>query len=223
MLADWLFSDGFEPAKRPSARSAIEEIEVLTRAFDLLIADAVFAFRDGLHAAGRRRNPSTPTIILGDAATARQCEAIGRQAMFLARPVERVMLACTVSMAIMEGRPIRCSPRKLVAPFAAVVNGVPSRVLDVSYEGLRLEIPRDHRWVPPPYFNVRVPIIGTAVTVQRMWTRVWPGNGRGRADTTWCGVALSQNRPATERVWRGLVETIPVVGASSAANSIKVQ
>jgi hypothetical protein len=222
MLADWLFSEGYDPAKRPTARSAADEIELTTRAFDLLIADATLAFREGLHALGRKRNPTTPTIVVGDITAARQCEAVGRAAMFLGRPIERVMLTCTVAMAIMEGRPVRCSPRKMVSPVAAVVNGVVSQIIDVSNEGLRLEIPTDRRWVPPPYFNVRVPLIGTAVTVQRMWTRVWPGNSSSRGEATWCGAALAQNRPAAERAWRGLVETIPVAG-SSATNTIKVQ
>lgn len=207
--ADWLSAEGFEPVRRATSRSAAEEMQA--RAFDLLIADAVFAFRDGLHMANRKRNPSTPTIVIGDAGGAAICESVGRQAMFLARPVERVLLSCTVSMAFMDARPVRRSARKLVNPISAVVNGLPSRILDVSNEGLRLEVPKDRRWVPPPYFNIRVPLIGTAVTVQRMWTRAWPANGPTEA--TWCGVALSQNRPGAERAWRGLVETIPLVGS----------
>lgn len=219
-VADWLFMEGYEPARRSTARAAAEEMQA--KSFDVLMADAMFAFRDGLHGSARKRNPLTPTVVVGDAAAARQCETVGRQAMFLARPIDRVMLGCTVSMALLEGRPVRRSERKLVNPFTAVVNGMPSHIIDVSREGLRLEIPRDRRWVPPPYFNVKVPLIGTVVTVQRMWTRSWQGNGRTEAGT-WCGVALSQNRPAAERAWRGLVETIPVVGISSAADTIKVQ
>ena len=207
-IADWLTAEGFEPVRRATPGSAAEEM--VARPFDLLIADALFAFRDGLHAASRKRNPTTPTIVVGDPAAAPICDAVGRQAMFLARPVERVMFSCTVSMAFMDGRPLRRSERKLVNPCSAVVNGVPSRVIDVSNEGLRLEVPSDRRWIPPPYFNIRVPLIWTAVTVQRMWTRAWPANGRTEA--TWCGVALSQNRPGAERAWRGLVETVQLVG-----------
>ena len=210
-VADWLTAEGFEPVRRATSRSALDEMQV--RAFDLLIADAEFVFRDGLHAASRKRNPSTPTIVVGDAAAGAICEAVGRQAMFLARPIEPVMLSCTVSMALMDGRPVRRSERKLVNPISAVVNGVRSRIIDVSNEGLRLEVPNDGRWVPLPYFNIRVPIIGTAVTVQRMWTRAWPPNGR--TESTWCGVALSQNRSSAEQAWRGLVATSPLVGSTS--------
>lgn len=217
-FAGWLVSEGFEPVRRSTPRAAAEEMQA--RSFDLLIADAAFAFRDGLHAAGRRHNPLTPTVVVGDPTAAAQSDAVGRQAMFLARPVERVMLVCTVSMAMMDGRPARRSMRKLVKPLSAVVNGVPSHIVDVSNEGLRLAMPRDRRWVPPPYFSVRVPLIGTAVTVQRMWTRAWPGSGRTEA--TWCGVELIQNGPLAERAWRGLVDTIPLVG-SSAPDSLKFQ
>ncbi len=204
-VADWLVSEGFDPVQRPSPRAAIEDLQA--RVFHLLIADADFVFRDTLHTVGRRRNPLRPTIVIGDATAAAPCEAMGAQVMFLQRPVERVMLVCAVSEAVQDGRPVRRSARKLVSPFSAMANGVPSRVIDVSNEGLRLAMPPDRRWVPPPYFNVRIPLIGGAVTVQRMWTRPWPGTGR--AEATWCGVALMQNGPLAEQAWRGLVNTIP--------------
>jgi hypothetical protein len=213
-VADRLTAEGFEPVRRATSRSAMDEMQV--RPFDLLIAEAVSVFRDGLHTASRKRNPSTPTIVVGEAAAAALCEGVGRQAMFLARPVEPVMLSCLVAMALMDGRPPRRSERKVVSPFAALVNGVRSRIVDVSNEGLRLEVPNDGRWVPLPYFNIRVPLLGTAVTVQRMWTRAWPASGRTKA--TWCGVALSQNRPGAERAWRSLVETIPLVNSPTAVD-----
>lgn len=217
-VADWLVADGFEPVRRSTARAAAEEMRA--RAFDLLIADAAFAFRDGLHTAGGRRNPLTPTVVIGDSAAAEQCEALGPRTMFLARPVERAMLVCIVSMAILDGRPIRRSARKLVNRFDAVVNGVTSHIIDVSNEGLRLEMPRDRRAVPPPYFGVRVPLIGVAVIVQRMWTRAWPGDGRTEA--TWCGGALSQNGAKAERAWRAFVDTIPAAGEPS-SDSLRIQ
>ena len=62
-----------------------------------------------------------------------------------------------------RSRPTRRSVRKAVNRFEAVANGVASHVVDVSYEGLRLEMLRDRQAVPPPYFNVRLPLIGVIV------------------------------------------------------------
>lgn len=214
-VADWLVADGFEPVQRPSPGAAREEMQ--SHAFDLLIADAAFAFRGGLIAAGRGRNPLTPTVVIGD--TEECAAAIGRD-MYLARPVEPAMLACTVSMAMVEGRPVRRSARKPVNRFDAVVNGVPSHIIDLSNEGVCLEMPRDRRTVPPPYFNVRIPLIGVTITVQRMWARPRPANGR--TEVTMCGGALAQNQARVEQSWKAFVDNIPG-GAQPSSDSLEVQ
>src|SRR5436189_5707901 len=113
-------------------------------------------------------------------------------------------------MAIIDGRPIRRSIRKLVNRFAATVNGVPARIIDISNEGVRLEILRERCAVPPPYFTVRVPLIGVGVTVQRMWARPWRSGGK--EDVTWCGGALAANPARAEGGWRSFVDTLPVAG-----------
>lgn len=216
-LAEWLVADGFEPVLRPTFAAAAGEIRA--RTFDLLIADAAFAFRDGLHAAGSARDPETPTVVIGDAEAADRCEAMGRRVMYLARPVERVMLACTVSMALLNERPARCSERKPVNRFEALANGVPSYIIDVSNEGLRLEM-RDRRTVPPPYFNVRVPLFGGAIAVRRKWARAC--SEKGRTDVTLCGGAISQDQAKAEQAWRVFVDTVLVVGRP-ALDSLRIK
>jgi len=215
VIADWLFSEGFEPVQRPNPKSAMDYMQA--HSFELLIADAAFVFRDTLHTIGRRRNPMRPTIVIGDSSAASPCDAMGPQVMFVERPVERILLACAVAEAVQDGRPVRCSARKLVKPFAVVANGVQSQVIDVSNEGLRISMPPDRRWTPPPAFNVRIPLIGGTVSVQRMWTRSWPGTGR--AEAIWCGVALGQNGPLAIQAWRGLVTSIPSVGGTGSSGS----
>jgi hypothetical protein len=210
-VAEWLVAGGFEPVRRPSPRTAGEEMRA--RAFDLLITDGTFAMREGLLAASRQRNPLTPTIVIVDGALANLCDALSRHAMYLSRPLDRGILVCTVSMAMMDGRPTRRSVRKIANRFEAVVNGVSSHIIDVSIDGLRLEMPRQRLSVLPPYFKVRVPLIGITVIVQRMWAR--PSPGQGRTPVTWCGGALSANRPGAEQGWRAFVEMIPTIDAPS--------
>jgi hypothetical protein len=216
-LADWLTAEGFEPVPRSTPRAAVDEMRA--RAFDLLIADAVFAFRDRLHVESRARRPLTPTVILGDTAAANGSDSMSPQIMHLPRPVERAFLVCTVGMALADGRPARCSARKLVHRFDALINGFPSYIVDVSNEGLRLELPRDRRLAPTPYFTVVVPLIGVGVRVQRMWAKTRSENGR---IVTWCGGALSNNHAKAARAWRVFVDTIPVIGAPS-PDSLELQ
>jgi hypothetical protein len=201
-VAQWLVEEGFDCVCRPNANAAADEMQ--SRPFDLLIADAAFAFA-GLHRVGRSSgHPITPTIVVGDALVADRCEQ-SSWAMYLARPIDHALLVCTVSMAILDGRPLRRSVRKTVN-FAAIVNGIPAQIIDVSNEGVRLEMPRDRCAVPPPYFTVRVPIIGVGVTVQRMWARPRPGGGK--AEVTWCGGALAANPSRSEGAWRSFVDTL---------------
>jgi hypothetical protein len=209
-VAEWLVTDGFEPVPCPRPRTAAEEMRA--RPFDLLIADATVVMRDGLLAASRGRNPLTPTVVIGNGAAADPRDALS---MYLARPLERGIFVCTVSMAMMDGRPTRRSARKIVNRFEAIVNGVPSHIIDVSTEGLRLEIPRQRLSIPPPYFNVRLPLMGIALTVQRIWAR---SPSQGRMPVIWCGGALSANRPGAEQGWRAFVDMIPTIGATSSAS-----
>jgi hypothetical protein len=206
-VAEWLVTDGFEPVRCASARAAAEEMRA--RPFALLVADARVTMRDGLLAASRRHNPLTPAVVIGNGAAADPRDAVS---MYLGRPLDRGIFVCTVSMAMMDERPARRSARKIANRFEAIVNGVPSSIIDVSSEGLRLEIPRHRLAVPPPYFNVRLPLIGLAVTVQRVWAR---SPGREQAPIIWCGGALSANRPGAEQGWRAFVDMIPSLGSGT--------
>jgi hypothetical protein len=201
-VANWLSADGFEPVRRPTPQAAADEMR--DRPFSLLIADAGFAFRRGLHPQTAAKQ--APTIIIGD--DVRQGESVNGQTMYLTRPIDPAMLRCFVSLSILDNRPMRRSVRKSVNRFDAVVNGVPSHIVDVSVEGLRLEVQGDRRAALPPYFTVRVPLVGVAVTVQRMWARSSPRRGTA----IWYGGALSQNRVTINEAWRRFVDTVPSGG-----------
>jgi hypothetical protein len=183
------------------------------RAFDLLITDATFSVRDGLVALSRQRNPSTPALVIGNGGDADPYDAVSGHAMYVGRPLDRATLLCTVSMAIMEGRPTRRSARKIANHFDAVVNNVPLQIIDASHHGLQLQMAGRGMLVLPPRFSVRVPIMGVSVNVQRIWARSGPSK---MTPTIWCGAALSANRPATDEGWRRFVDMLPAVGQSSA-------
>jgi hypothetical protein len=213
-LSSWLEGEGFDTAPRATARSASEDIA--SRPFDLLIADYAFVFSGGLRGVGRARFPETPVVVIGPAAVIRQ-SALDAQFMFLERPVDRATFICTVTMALMDSRCERRSPRRSVIAFEALVNGVPSHIVDVSNEGVRLELPRE-RGLVRPHFVLRVPMMGVGVTVQRKWMRMPTADEQ--VDVMWCGGALVRNTPVAEQRWRTLIDTLPSAPASARPASV---
>jgi hypothetical protein len=200
-IADWLRSDGFEPV--PCSTPEAAEAEMLTP-FALLIADETHRRLLTQH---RSRHPQAPAILIGNAATVSHGNVLGTHTTYLGRPIERTMLMCFVSMAILDTRPARRSIRKAVSPFEATAHGIPSLIVDVSAEGLRLEMTRERRSALPPQFIVRIPLVGVAVTVQRMWTH----SAVYRNSTVWYGAALSGNRTSIVQAWHTFVDAAPVV------------
>jgi hypothetical protein len=95
-----------------------------------------------------------------------------------------------------------------VTPFEANVNGVPGQIIDVSREGVRLELPRDQRMVTPQ-FVMRVPLMGVGVTIQRRWVRM-PGPG-DEACVMWCGGQLHKNTILAEQAWLRFIDTLASV------------
>ena len=203
-VADWLTAKGFEPLPRSGVRAAVDEMDA--QAFDLLITDAGFAVQDGLRKVERARNTRIPVILIGSAAQEPKVPAVAQE-MFLARPLDQAMLMCFVLMAVLDHRPERRSIRKPVSHIDAYVNGLPVRIVDVSNEGLCLVTPPDRSSLLPPSFNIRVPLVGVSVAVQRVWGR----RSKPGASITWYGGALTQNPKATEQGWRSFVDTVPLV------------
>jgi hypothetical protein len=210
LLSAWLDAEDFEPIARVTAKSAAET--VVSQPFDLLIADAGFILTGGVRGFGLARVRETPVIVLGDADAGRACAPLGPQIMFLDRPLDRAIFICTVTMALMESRSERRSPRRSVQPFAATVNGVASQIIDVSREGVRLELPRDRRMVTPN-FVMRVPLMGVGVSVQRMWVRV-PSPGEP-AGVMWCGGQLHKNTELAEQGWHRFIDTLASINPTA--------
>jgi hypothetical protein len=205
-VARWLDAKGFEPLA-PTAAGFERH--------DLLIADADLVVKDGQRRAAHVRDARTPTILFQSAGKQPPGLSADGQPMYLARPVDRATLICFVMMALLDRRPERRSVRKPVHHTDAYVNGLPVQIVDVSNEGLCLATPRDRSALLPPTFNVRIPLMGVSVAVQRVWGR----RDASGASTTWYGGALAQNPPAAAQGWKTFVDMVPVVQGSHAAAS----
>jgi len=206
-LAAWLSSEGFEPVRAATSPDALDALRA--RPFDAFVSDYDFALLNEVHAAarGKARNPQTPIVVIGEKDRAAQARAENRGASYLERPVDRAAFICILSMALTDDRPVRRSLRRVVNRLEATADGTPCHLIDVSNEGLRLELPRSRRSLLP-YFNVRVPMIGTTMIVQRVWIAAVRVAGTA-SDAIGCGAALVNNNTRTERAWRLFVDAIP--------------
>ncbi len=206
-LAEWLISEHYDPVLLADAQAVTAEIS--KRPSLGLVVDYLFTTRADLHGAWRGRSPQIPPVVIGNADPAAQARTESLNAIFVERPLERITVMCMVLMAILEGRPERRSSRK-ASNVTAAINGVPTRIIDLSLEGLRIEMPRDQK-VPPPVFRVSVPLVGVTVNVRRMWTCAPASDAR---NVLWCGGALTQNPLRAAQGWFSLVETVPSKTAS---------
>lgn len=203
-ICDWLRPEGLDPVPARALATAVRQLEV--GAFDVIIAGVEFAFSELLNSTRRARQARAPLIVLADDAAA---ELAAERAGFLStgRPVDRAMMMCSVTMALVESRPVRQSLRKPVARLEAVAQGLPAALVDVSAEGMRLHLPRDRRGALPPVFTVRVPLVGIGLSVQRCW--LGASSGPGAQDVAVCGVVLYDNAAVREQGWRKFVDVLP--------------
>ena len=80
-------------------------------------------------------------------------------------------------------------------------NGRPATVLDVSYGGLRLELPDGETL--PDSFDVEVASIGLRLQVEPVWSTV-----SSDATATVCGAALAAEHSPSAGTWRAIVDRL---------------
>ncbi len=119
------------------------------------------------------------------------------------------------SLAIAEGRPARRSLRRLVPRLPSTIDGASAFLLDVSSEGLRLEMSREAGAKLGPQFLVQVPFSSVGVTVRRVWVRAETSAGQPRVQ---CGASLVSSDPRTMDAWQQMLQNAPE-GAESPARS----
>jgi hypothetical protein len=202
---EWLSGAGYDPVPMLDPTSVARELE--SKGFQALIADQEIVTHPDAPLFMRSLGKNRPLIIVGDEDRAARTDAQRRNAAYLARPVQREEAMLAVTLALAEGRPARRSPRRPVARIPATVDGVPSSVLDVSYDGIRLAVPEQHRTLLPPSFTVRVPMFRVTMVVQRVWVNN-PLNG-AHDGSVWCGVALRKAPAAATEAWRTFVDHAP--------------
>jgi hypothetical protein len=210
-LMEWLSSAGYDPVPMIESESITRELAA--DGFEALVVDSVLVTNANAVPWLRSLGSNRPLIIVGDVDAAARADAHQREASYLARPFTREMALMTLSLALAEGRPARRSRRRNVARIPATADEAPSFVVDVSYEGIRLEIPANKRSTLPPFFKVQVPLIRVGVIVQRVWVaNAPPPLPAAKKETPKrpvlieCGVTLKRNSRAATDAWRTFVD-----------------
>ena len=179
--------------------------EVLAvRSPDLMIAAIRLGEYNGLHLVLRSQatHPTLRSILLDHAYDPlTETEANRYGARYLVEPVEGGSLLAQVSLALTMGTAARRWPRKRAAfGLLAEIEHQPGRVIDLSYGGLRFELPQVGE--VPAHFDVTLPGVGLVFQAKPIWTRVQSGGLS-------CGAELLNPNPQAADSWRRFVDAIP--------------
>ena len=196
---EWLTKAGYEPV----AIASLDTISQDARTIEALIADVSLVPKGELARIVRMLGPNRPLVLVG---RPKDCiEVVPRDATWMNRPVSRNNFQLSVQLALAEGRPARRSPRKAVPKLLSSVDGVSSKIMDVSTEGVRLEINGASTSTLPPYFTLRVPGFGVNAKVKRVWV------AQPKQGTTWCG-GIIDGKASTSTMWHKFLQAAPMGG-----------
>lgn len=206
---EWLTLDGYEPVSMPNLETVSRDMT--TRPIEALIVDVALVPAADLPRIVRMLGPNRPLILVGNPNEA--IEEVPRDASWMNRPVKRDSFQLSVALALAEGRPARRSPRKMVPRLLSTIDGVASKLVDISTEGVRLEIPGASTSTLPPYFLLKVPSFGVAAKVKRVWVAT-PGPNH-----VWCGGIVERHFDKTAATpWQQFVQSAPSAKKGRAGN-----
>jgi DNA-binding response OmpR family regulator len=175
-----------------------------TTTYDLFITDVRLRGFNGLNLV-RQSSLEYPdmciAIMTGYDEAMMELEAGRYGAAFIRKPISANDLLATVERCLAAVRRQRRWARKRVfGGFRVFANGRPAAVVDVSYGGLRLEMPAGE--AVPESIDVVVSGIGLHLPVDVVWkTRTADG-------ITQCGAALVDDVTPAARTWRAIVDRL---------------
>jgi hypothetical protein len=199
---EWLTLAGYDPM--PMLGIDTVGRDLTTKPIEALIADVSLVSAGDLPRIVKTLGQNRPLVLVGDPAEA--IEEVPCWATWIDRPVTRDTFLLSIALALAEGRPARRSPRKMVPRLNSLIDGVSSRIVDLSLEGVRLEIPGESPAALPPYFTLRVPSFGVAAKIKRVWVAT-PAQG-----SMWCGGIVERQAPKNTAAWNKFVANAPGSG-----------
>ena len=199
---EWLKLAGYEPVPMISLDTLPKELTA--RPLEALIADVKLVSKADLPKLVKTLGPNRALILTGAHKDA--IEDVPKDATWMDRPVTRDVFLLSVALGLAEGRPSRRSPRRLVPALTSSIDGIDSRVMDISMEGVRLEIKGTPPSALPPFFTLRVPGFGVAAKVKRVWVAT-PAQGE-----VWCGGIVEKPSANQLATWKNFMANAPNVG-----------
>lgn len=173
--------------------------------YDLMITDVRLRGFNGLNLVmkSRAEYPDMAVIIIsGYDEPLMELEASRYQAVFVAKPIRPAAFLETVAESLAGVRRQRRWPRKrVVGGFRVTAAGRPAAVVDVSYGGLRLEVPKGTELTAS--FPVELAGIGLQFEVQPVWQ--CPSDN---ANYTLCGAVIASSEAETADTWRAIVDRL---------------
>ena len=173
---------------------------------DLLIADVRLGPFNGLQLVISNPHPIPSIIITGFADPVLESDARRRGAEYILKPVSPPKLLSLVEQKLASARtgftvPRRWERKLVIGGLPATVGDAPARILDVSYGGVRFELPGEADRTPPAALQITFPSAQVSVNA----TLVWKSLVAGR---TWlCGAAVSDEN-VSSIAWHGLVDAL---------------
>jgi hypothetical protein len=196
---EWLTLAGYEPMPMLDIDTVGRDLG--TRPIEALIADVSLVSANDLPRIVKALGQNRPLVLVGHPKDA--IEEAPCYATWIDRPVTRDIFLLSVALALAEGRPARRSPRKMVPRLLSSIDGVTSKIVDISLEGVRLEITGASPAALPPYFTLRVPSFGVAAKVKRVWVAM-PAQG-----SMWCGGIVERQPEKNAAAWNKFVANAP--------------
>jgi CheY-like chemotaxis protein len=178
---------------------------------ELLITELKLGAYNGLHLAIRARARNMPVLVVGHADPVQQAEADRQKAAYLVPPLADDRLLGVVRDLLTAAQHTRRSPRKQVPMVDILVNEAPARLIDVSYEGLRLEAASERSRFLPASFTVSLPHFNFSCDVERIWTTSRDGSAVSY------GAELLPRNADTLLAWRSLVDALPGLAVTAYA------
>jgi len=203
-LVELLLNAGHQVTGATSYDAARRLLEI--GRYDLLAADIRLRSQNGLHLVRgcRMQHPEMAIILLtGYPERSIELEASRYGAVYMEKPIDSRQFMRTVERLLAQVRRERRWPRHH-APDAFVVQiGTwAARILDVSYGGLRFEMPAPETPLPPT-LAVKMPALNLSVEAETIWTDRLSSPGALRG-----GLALRTGGDAAPLPWRALVDSL---------------
>lgn len=197
MMAAWLTAAEMEVETLVEACAVASN--VAGRGVGCVVADGAL-IASGYLTSLRRHDGRVPVVAIVDPGTQHDPAFKRAGVSVVTRPCDAATLALTVSLAYGESRQARRRPRQRAPRVPSRVSGVPATIVDISRDGVRLELARAYAARLGPQFRLQVPMVALDVVMQRAWV----ANASG--DSVLCGAQLVNPDPSQQLAWERIME-----------------